>query len=171
MTSLESLLPRARKCTRMGLYHKHMLSPSSLLSKIIGVPTRNGWGKMEPASLSCRQYVSLEHGSCLHSFQVGDISSCFSLASVGLGDPFLASHLLFASSSWPLIFWCQILPNPVSCCRYVQEKLTSTVSTLLWFSTDPDSQKLCSSVSCRWCGKHYGPPSIKVTSFRLQLII
>ena len=26
-------------------------------------------------------------------------------------------------------------------------------------------------VSRRWCGKHYGPPSIKITSCRLQLII
>ena len=44
-------------------------------------------------------------------------------------------------------------------------------STSLWFSVSLDSQTSCSSVSCRWCGKHYGPPSIKVTSCRLQLII
>ena len=31
--------------------------------------------------------------------------------------------------------------------------------------------KLCSFVSHRWCGKHYGPPSIKVNSCRLQFII
>ena len=48
---------------------------------------------MEPVSLSCLQYVALEHGTCLHSCRVGDISFRFSLASVGLGDPF-----------WPLIF-------------------------------------------------------------------
>ena len=30
---------------------------------------------------------------------------------------------------------------------------------------------LCPSVSYRWCGKHYAPPSIKVTSYRLQIII
>ena len=34
---------------------------------------------MEPASLSCRQYVALEHGTCLHSCRVGDISSRFHL--------------------------------------------------------------------------------------------
>ena len=32
---------------------------------------------MEPQSLSCRQYVTLEHGTCLHSCRVGDISSRF----------------------------------------------------------------------------------------------
>ena len=32
---------------------------------------------MEPASLSCRQYVTLEHGTCLNLCQVGDISSRF----------------------------------------------------------------------------------------------
>ena len=85
---------------------------------------------------------------------------------------FLTSHLLFASSPWPLIFWCQILPTPLSCHSYVQEKLTSVninpplILIWSWFTNT-----LCSSVSCRWCGKHYGPPSIKVTSCRLQLII
>ena len=49
-------------------------------------------GKIEPQSLSCRQYVALEHGTCLHSCLGGDISSCFLLASMGLGDPV-----------WPLI--------------------------------------------------------------------
>ena len=45
-------------------------------------------GKMEPTSLSCQQYVALGHGTCLHSCRVGEILSRFSLASVGLGDPF-----------------------------------------------------------------------------------
>jgi len=50
-------------------------------------------GKMEPRSLSCRQYVVLEHGTCLNSCLGGDISSRFSLASMGLSD-----HV------WPLIY-------------------------------------------------------------------
>ena len=55
---------------------------------------------------------------------------------------------------------------------YVQEKLTSASTNLpliliwSWFT-----KTLCSSISCRWCGKHYGPPSIKITSCRHQLII
>ena len=96
----------------------------------------------------------------------------FSTCLHGFGWSLLTSHLLFALSSWPLIFWCQILPNPLSCRQYVQEKLTSADFKLpliliwSWFT-----KTLCSSVSCRWCGKHYGPPLIKVTSCRLQLII
>ena len=70
-----------------------MLSPSSLFSKIIGVLARNGGEKMEPISLSCRQYVALEHGTCQHSCRVGDISSHSSISSVGLDNPF-----------WPLIY-------------------------------------------------------------------
>ena len=45
-------------------------------------------GKMEPKSLSCRQYVALEHGTFLHSCRVGDISSHSLFASVGLDDLF-----------------------------------------------------------------------------------
>ena len=54
-----------------------MLSPSSLLSKNNRGTRQKWWGKMEPASLSCRQYVALGHGTCLHSCRVGDISSRF----------------------------------------------------------------------------------------------
>ena len=96
----------------------------------------------------------------------------FSTCLHGFGWSLLTSHLLFASSPWPLIFLCQILPNPLSCRQYVQEKLTSASINLplilawSWFK-----KTLCPSVSHRWCGKHYGPPSIKVTSCRLQLII
>ena len=50
----------------------------------------------------------------------------FSTCLHGFGWSLFTSHLLFSLSSWPLIFWCQILPNPLSCHRYVQEKLTST---------------------------------------------
>ena len=45
-------------------------------------------GKIEPASLSCRQYVALGHGTCLHSCGVGDISS----------------HSLFAFVVWVISF-------------------------------------------------------------------
>ena len=43
---------------------------------------------MEPASLLCRQYVALEHGTCLHSCRVGDISSRYLLAFMGLDNLF-----------------------------------------------------------------------------------
>ena len=148
-----------------------MLSPSSLFSKKIRVLTRNGGAEMEPISPSCRQYVALEHGTFLHSCQVGDISSHFLLASMGLGNPF-----------WPLICslprhhdlrsfdvkYCQIHCRAAN---MFKRSWPLQFSTLLWFSTDPNSQTWCSFVSCWWCGKHYGPPSIKVTSCRLQLII
>ena len=48
---------------------------------------------MEPVSPSCQQSVALEHGTCLHSCRVGDISSRFLHASMGLGNLF-----------WPLIY-------------------------------------------------------------------
>ena len=90
----------------------------------------------------------------------------------GFGWSFLTSHLLFASLPWPLIRWCQMLPNSLSCRLYVQENLTSASTNLplilIWLRF---TKTLCSSVSCRWCGKNYGPPLIKVTSCRLQLII
>ena len=70
----------------------------------------------------------------------------------GFGWSLLTSHPLFASSSWPLIYWCQILPNPLSCRRYVQEKLASTVFNLplilyrYWFT---NIMSLC-LVSMMW---------------------
>ena len=80
---------------------------------------------MEPKSLSCRQYVALEHGTFLHSCQVGDISSRFPLASVGLGNLFdLSSALcLVAMTSDPLMSNIAKLTVMPPC---VQEKLTST---------------------------------------------
>lgn len=90
------------------------------------------------ASTVCRSWTWHLSASCLG----GNISSRFSLASVGLGYPVLTSHLLIASSPWPLIPWCQILPSPLSCRWYVQEKLTSAkITTSLcylarsWFIT------------------------------------
>ena len=126
---------------------------------------------MKPVSSSCWQYVALEHGTCLHSCRVGDISSRLLLASMGLGNHF-----------WPLIYSLSRRHDLRSFdVKYYQIQCRAAdmfkrswplqFSTLLWFSTDPDSQTLCSSVSRRWCGKHYGPPSIKVTSCQLQLII
>ena len=41
----------------------------------------------------------------------------------GFGWSYLTSHLLIATSSWPLIHWCQILPTPLSCRRYVQREV------------------------------------------------
>ena len=104
---------------------------------------------------------------------VGDISSCFNTCLCGFGLSCLTSYLLVALSPWPLIIWCQILPSPLSCRQYVQEKLTSAeYSTSLWYLTWFWFTNILSfSVSCWWCGKHYGPASIKVASCRLQLIV
>ena len=102
-----------------------MLSHSSLLSKIIGVLARNGGGKMEPASLSCRQYVALEHGTCLHSCRVEDISSRFFTLSPWVWIiPFdlSSAHFLVTMTSDPLMSnttKTTIVP------LYVKEKLTS----------------------------------------------
>ena len=48
----------------------------------------------------------------------------------GFGWSLLTSHSLFASSSWPLIYWFQIMPNSLSCRLYVQDKLTSASTNL-----------------------------------------
>ena len=126
---------------------------------------------MEPVSFLCQRYVALEHGTSLHSCQVGDISSHSLLASMGLGNIF-----------WPLLYSLPCHHDLISFdVKYCQIQCRATdmfkriwplhFSTTLWFSTDLDSQTSCSSVSCRWCGKHYGLLSIKVTSCQLQLII
>ena len=148
-----------------------MLSPSSLFSKIIGVLAKNGGENgtnIIVVSAVCRSWTWHLSAFVLVWGHIISFSTCL----YGFGWSLLTSHLLFALSPWPLIFWCQILPNPLSCRQYVQEKLTSAnfnIPLILiwsWFT-----KTLCSSVSRRWCGKHYGPPSIKVTSCRLQLII
>ena len=104
---------------------------------------------------------------------LGTISSHFSLASVGLGNLFWPLICSLPRPSWPLIFWCQnaakstvvppICSREVDLCRYQPSSISHTI--LIHNKTS------CSSVSCRWCGKHYGLTSIKVTSCRLQLII
>ena len=55
---------------------------------------------------------------------------------------------------------------------YVQENLTSaSINLPLILIWSWSTKTLCSSVSRRWCGKNYGPPSIKVISYRIQLFI
>ena len=96
---------------------------------------------MEPTSLSCRQYVALEHGTCLHSCRVGDISSRSSLVSVGLDNPFwpLICSLPRHHDLWSVdVKYCQIHYCAIICSR---EVYLCKVSTFLWFSYDPDSQK------------------------------
>ena len=120
-----------------------------------------------------RQYVALEHGTCLHSCRVGDISSrCFTLPPwVWVISFDLSSvHCLVAMTSDPLmsntaksIVVPFIFSREVDLCKY----RPSSVSHMILIH----NKTLCSSVSCRWCGNHYGPPSIKVTSCRHQLII
>ena len=120
-----------------------------------------------------RQYVALEHGTCLHSCRVGDISSrCFTLPPWVWVIPFdLSSTLclfimtfdLLMSNTAKSIVVPPICSREVDLCTY--QPSSDTHMILIHNKTS------CSSVSCRWCGKHYGPPSIKVTSCRLQLII
>ena len=120
-----------------------------------------------------RQYVALEHGTCLHSCRVGDISSrFFTLPPWVWIIPFdlSSAYCLVTMTSDPLMsntakstvvpFMCS---REVGLCEYQPSSDSHTI--LIHNKTS------CSSVSCRWCGKHYGPPSIKVTSCRLQLII
>ena len=120
-----------------------------------------------------RQYVALEHGTCLHSCRVGDISSrCFTLLPwVWVISFDLSSvHCLVTMTFDPLmsntaksIVVSFICSREVGLCKYQP----SSVSHMVLIH----NKTLCSSVSCRWCGNHYGPPSIMVTSYRLQLII
>ena len=150
-----------------------MLSPSILLSKIIGVLARNGGGENGTIVVVVGSMSLLNMALVCIRVGLGTSHLVASLCFHGFGKSLLTSHLFIASSPWPLIRWCQILPSPLSCRLYVQEKLASANINLplilirSWFTTKTS----CSSVSCWWCGKHYGPPSIKVTSCRLQLII
>ena len=148
-----------------------MLSPSSLFSKIIGVLARNGGENgtsIVVVSAVCRSWTW--H---LFAFMLGwGHLISFSLASVGLGNPF-----------WPLIcslprhydLWSFDVKYYQIHCRAadmfkrswpLQNSNLPLILIWSWFT-----KTLCSSASCWWCGKHYGPPSIKVTSCRLQLII
>ena len=148
-----------------------MLSPSSLSSKNNRGTRQKWWGNKGTViivvSAVCRSwtwhssafvsgwgYLILFH-TCLHGFGL----SCLTI------------HLRIALSPWPLIIWCQILPSPLSCRQYVQEKLTSERNHLHLIVHKSHFTTLYLPVSRRWCGKHYGPPSIKITSCRLQLII
>ena len=136
--------------------------------KIIGVLARNGGGNKGTVIVVIGSMSLLN--MALFAFVSGwGHLILFYTCLRGFGLSCLTIHLLIALSPWPLISWCQILPSPLSCRQYVQEKLTSAeYLTSLWYLTQ---NILSFSVSCRWCGKHYGPPSIKITSCRLHLII
>ena len=93
---------------------------------------------------------------------------------VGLGT----SHfVIFASMGLGNLFWPLICSLPhhhdlrsldVKYCQ-IQCRITVVfkrsfplhLSTSLWFSVDPNSLSSFSSISCRWCGKNYGPPSTR----------
>ena len=119
-----------------------------------------------------RQYVALEHGTCMNSFRVGDISSRFfnlplwvwvipfDLSSA-LCLTIMTSDLLMSNTSKSIIM-PPICSREVDLCKFQP----SSNSHLILIQ-----KTLCFSVLHRWCGKNYGPPSIKVTSCRLQLII
>ena len=148
-----------------------MLSPSRFFSKIIGVLARNGgekWnqyhrrvGSMSLLNMALvyirvglgRSHLILCFPPCIWVIPF-DLSSSLCLV-------IMTSDILMSNTAKSTVV-------PPVCSREVN---LSKVSTFLWFSSDPDSQTLYSSVSRRWCGKHYGPPLIKVTSCRLQLII
>ena len=120
-----------------------------------------------------RQYVALEHGTCLHSCRVGDISSrCFTLPPWVwvISFDLSSAHCLVTMTSDPLMSnTAKSIVMPFVCSREVDlcKFQPSSVSHMILIH----NKTLCSTVSCRWCGNHYGPPSIKVTSCRHQLII
>lgn len=92
--------------------------------KITGVPARNGRGNktvIMVVSAVCRSWTW--HSSAFVSGWGFLILFCTSLHGFWLS--YLTPHLLIALSPWPLLIWCQILPNPLLCHRYVQEKLAS----------------------------------------------
>ena len=118
-----------------------MLSPSSLLSKIIGVLARNGGGKMEPSSLLsavCRSWTW--HLSAFVSGW-GHLISLLHFASMGLGNLFwpLICSLPRHHDLWSVdVKYCQVH------CRAVymfKRSWPLRISTFLWFSYDPDSQQ------------------------------
>ena len=148
-----------------------MLSPSSLFSKIIGVLARNGGEKWN-------QYRRRVGSMSLLNMALVCIR-------VGLGT----SHLVICLPPWvwvisfdrsSSVFHVTMTSDPLmsnTAKSNVVPPICSREFGLCNFQPPSDSlsilihKTLCPSVSCWWCGKHYGPPSIKVTSCRLQLII
>ena len=155
---------------RADLYDKYMVSSSSLcknkevLTEMVG---KNG--TIIVVSAVCRSWTWN-----LSAFVLGwgHLISFLHFASAGLDNPFwpLICSLPRHHDLWSIdVKYCQ---NHYLCLYMLKRSWPLQISTFLWFSYDPDSQKtLCFFVSCWWCGKQYGPPSIKVTSCRLQLII
>jgi hypothetical protein len=121
---------------------------------------------------SRRQYVALEHGTPLLSRQGGDIWFGLSLASVGLGDPIwplicsLPRHRDLWSSD---VKYCQLHCRAVN--MFKRSSPLQKENRLRLIVHNSHFTTLYLPVSRRWCGKHYGPPSTKTTSCRLQLII
>jgi len=106
----------------MNLYDKHMLSPSSLWVKIIGVLTRNS-GEKWKWNFSCIDSMLLLNMALIC------FSCCFwyiltqSLVLSGLGYPFFLSYDYSTLSSWPLVLcWAKCYHTSESCPRYVQVK-------------------------------------------------
>ena len=101
-----------------------------------------------------RQYVALEHGTCLHSCRVGDISSrCFTFASMGLGNLFwpLICSLPRHHDLWSVdVKYCQVHCRAV---HVFKRSWPLQISTFLCFSYGPNSQQnvmfLC-LVSMMW---------------------
>ena len=94
-----------------------MLSPSSLSPKNNRGTCQQWWGKWN--------YVYSRLGStsllnmALRCFVSGwGHLISFSLASMDLGYPIWPLICSLPSSSYPLLIWCQVLPNPLQC-RYV----------------------------------------------------
>ena len=128
--------------------------------------------KMEPSSLLlavCRSWTW--HLSAFVSGW-GHLISLLHFSSMGLDNlvwPLICS-LPCHHDLWSVdVKYCQVHCRAVVCSREVGlcKFQPSSVSHMILIH----NKTLCSSVSCRWCGNHYGPPSIKVTSCRLQLII
>jgi len=150
----------------MTLY-KHMLSPSSLL-KITRVLARNGGENgtiIIVVSAVCRSWTW--HLSAFVSGWGYHISSFTCLH--GFGWSCLTSHLLIASSLWPLIYrcqYCQIHCHAADMFKRSWPLHNNNLPLLSHIILIHNILPL-SHVN----DVYYGPPSIKVTSCRLQLII
>ena len=155
---------------RADLYDKYMVSSSSLCTN--------------------KEVLAINGGEKLnqHHCRVGSMSllnMALVCIRVGLGTSHLIFHLPpwvwvipfdLSSTLWLIIMTSDLLMSNTAKSTVVPAICSREVD-LYKYQPSSDSHTIhkkktsCSSVSCWWCGKHYGPPSIKVTSCRLQLII
>ena len=137
-----------------------MLSYSSLCNNK-EVLASNSRGKMKIKHSLYRQRVTLEHDTLLLSCRVWDILTS-SLALWDLGSSFCLipfdPYCLYMTFD-PLVPKCYLILESFP--QYVQELNPSVVYTLTSSSNSLFHPSLYFSfVSCRWCGKYYGPSAM-----------